>query len=367
MTKNLRIGSFNVQNLFQRAKALSYKDHDKVDELLKQIGIFQALITKSEYTEADKKEIVRLYLDLSDYITVRENRGKLFSKQGWKITGVKAAGYMNGWDGEIGFKPVSFEDVSRENTARVIREIGAGILCIVEAENRKTMRAFDSDLLKSRYRYELLIDGNDNRDIDVGLYSEYPVGRIRTHIFDRDGRSTIFSRDCLEVEVTLSDRQPLYILCNHFKSKGYDPEGTSDKKRKRQAEAVAKILESYDLEKDWVVVAGDFNDTPDSAPLRPLLEVPHLHDVLRLQFPADSMKRWTYYYEKFEQIDFILVSEPLKDRFSRAGVERRGIAYLGKKTTDSNGLVPVEKEFPGVTKWENAASDHGAVWAEFRV
>jgi hypothetical protein len=77
------------------------------------------------------------------------------------------------------------------------------------------------------------------------------------------------------------------------------------------------------------------------------------------------MKRWTYYYKKFEQIDFILVSKPLKDRFRKAGVERRGMHKLKKLTTSSNGLVDVEKEYDAVTHWANAASDHGAVWAEF--
>jgi endonuclease/exonuclease/phosphatase family metal-dependent hydrolase len=366
MAQYIRLGSFNVQNLFERAKALNYEDHAKVDGILAKIGELQDLIAKTVYTETDKKEIVRLYTgELSEYIEVRENRGKLFSRKGQQIIGVKANGKGDDWDGEVVFRPDSFKAATRENTAQVIKDIRADILCIVEVEDRPTMKSFDAQMLGSRYPYDLLIDANDPRGIDVGLYSKFPFGTIRTHMFDKEGKSVIFSRDCLEVEILLPNQKSLHILCNHFKSRGYDADNTADKKRERQAKAVAKILETYDLEKDWVVVAGDFNDNPESSPLQPLLTVPSLYNVLELEFKDDPMKRWTYHFDKFEQIDFILVSKPLKECFHKAGVIRQGLFDLKKMTTASNGKVPVEKEYDSVKKWADAASDHGAVWAEF--
>jgi hypothetical protein len=65
--------------------------------------------------------------------------------------------------------------------------------------------------------------------------------------------------------------------------------------------------------------------------------------VLELQFPNDSPKRWTYHYDEFEQIDYILVSAPLKQRFLGAGVERRGISDLNQLTAAS-GILDVETE-----------------------
>jgi endonuclease/exonuclease/phosphatase family metal-dependent hydrolase len=184
-------------------------------------------------------------------------------------------------------------------------------------------------------------------------------------MFDREGNKTIFSRDCLEIEVFLPNGQPLFVLCNHFKSRGYDMDGTADEKRQRQARRVSTILEKYDLTTDWIVVAGDFNDTPDRPPLQPLLNTQNLSDVLALQFPNHPQKRWTYHYDGFNQIDYLLVSNPLKEHFLRAGVERRGIYNLKKLTTASNGAVDLEQEYDTVTHWTNAASDHGAVWADF--
>jgi hypothetical protein len=105
--------------------------------------------------------------------------------------------------------------------------------------------------------YEMLIDANDPRGIDVGLFSKYPIKAIATHMFDKVGSTKIFSRDCLEVELETPSGQPLFLLINHFKSKGYDYDGTADAKRKRQATRVADILkEKYKLSQDWVVVGS---------------------------------------------------------------------------------------------------------------
>jgi endonuclease/exonuclease/phosphatase family metal-dependent hydrolase len=208
----------------------------------------------------------------------------------------------------------------------------------------------------------MLIDGNDQRGIDVGLYSKLEVGRVRTNIFDGPSRSRTFSRDCLEVEVKTVEGRRIFLLINHLKSKwGRDQVG-SDQRRERQARRVAQILdERYDLENELVVVAGDLNDRPDRQPVRPLLQKPHLHDVLKLEYPIDPDKRWTYHYEHNEQIDYILVSDKLKDSFREAGVWRRGIAKVDEY---SNGeTLPYDT----VTTWRNAASDHGAVWATFDI
>jgi len=365
MPKTFRVASFNVENLFGRAKVFTFQDQKVGERILQKVDEFRELLKKSEYTKDDKKRIVMLYQnDLKLYVEVREDRGKLFKKRGWTVTGVAANG-VGDWDGSIDFKQAQFSEQTRENTARVIKDVRADIVCVVEAENRMTLKNFDAHLLNSRYPYEMLIDANDPRGIDVALYSKYPLGGIWTHMFDKEGTQPIFSRDCLEVEVFLPNERPLYVLCNHFKSRGYDFDGMSDKKRERQAKRVAQILQKYDLTKDWVLVAGDFNDNPASPALQPLLSLEHLYDVLALQFPHNPLKRWTYYFKQFEQIDFTLVSEPLRDRFRQAGVERRGIYHLNQLTTSSQGQVDVEEEYETVRHWTNGASDHGAVWAEF--
>lgn len=367
MADTFRVASFNVQNLFKRAKILNLSNHDTVDKKLKKVGEFNKLIhQESDFTAAQKKQIVTLYKELKDYINVRENRGKLFKNKNKKEIEVVAQTGKD-WDGEVEFKREKFSEVGRKNTAKVIRSVEAHVACVVEAEDRPTLKAFDGHLLNYRFKYEMLLDGNDNRGIDVGIYSQFPLGGIWTHMFDKKGSRRIFSRDCPEYEILLPNDKSLFVLCNHLKSKGYDFDGTADERRKSQAEAIAKILKKrYDLSKDWVIVAGDLNDTPGSNPLAPLMNVPNLFDVLKLQFGNDFSKRWTYHYRgKFDQIDYVLISKPLKSVFKSAGVERRGIYNLKQLTQSTKREIPVETEFNTVTHWTNAASDHGAVWAEF--
>lgn len=363
MAGTFRVASFNVENLFSRAKILNLRSSTSVDDKLSKVDEFNKLIHKtSNFTAAQKNRILALYQELKDYIDIRENRGKLFNGSKTKVTAKSG----KDWDGEIEFKRDSFKQLARDNTAKVIKAVKADVACIVEAEDRPALKAFDTDLLNSRFKYEMLLDGNDPRGIDVALYSRFPLGGVWTHMFDKQGNSTTFSRDCPEYEVHLPNGKSLYVLCNHLKSKGYDFNGTADARRKAQAEAIAEILKDYDLANDWVVVAGDMNDTPDSGPLKPLVDVPNLFDVLELQFGNDMSRRWTYHFrKKFDQIDYVLVSKPLKDKFKKADVERRGIADLKKLTAGTNGAIPVQTEYDTVTHWTNAASDHGAVWAEF--
>jgi endonuclease/exonuclease/phosphatase family metal-dependent hydrolase len=367
---DLRLGTFNTENLFDRVKVfVEAPDFGLADSLLGMIDALRDLLAESTYTDAAKAQILDYYLDqkLDDYVLVREDIGKLWKyAPGGVIVGV-AAGGSGDWQGSIVFKRSEFNDRARGNTARVVKAAEADVLCVVEVEDRPALKAFDTHLLGSRYKYEMLIDANDPRGIDVGLYSKYPLGRLVTHMFDRIGRAPVFSRDCLEIEVLLPDGEPLYVLLNHLKSKGYDYDGKSDQKRKRQATRIREILGNYQLASQRVAVVGDFNDTPDSPQLRPLLTTPDLHDVLELQFGGDMSKRWTYHYRTFDQIDFLLVSRPLKDAFQAAGVIRQGIYGLHKLTSAPNASVAEEREYDTVTRFSNQASDHGAVWARFKL
>lgn len=354
MSVKLRIASFNVENLFGRAKIFTYKNQASGDKKQALIGQLQVELAKPVY---DKPKIIDLYKQVKDYVSIREDRGKL-----WKGVGQTsiAAGGVDAWDGSLVYKVAAFSDLTRDNTARVIKELGADVLCLVEVEDKPTLNAFNSQLLKSTYKFNMLIDAFDPRGIDVSVCSKFPIGNVKTHMYDSDAEGRIFSRDCLEVEIALPNKRTLHLLCNHLKSRGYGATSTNDAKRTAQARAIAKILtDKYDLTRDLVAVAGDFNDTPQSPALEPLLKLAGIKDVLALRYPADPEKRWTYHYKTNDQIDFILVSQPLQGVFHSAGVLRKGIFDLEKYSKEG------EKSYETVTSGANAASDHGAVWADF--
>ena len=119
-----------------------------------------------------------------------------------------------------------------------------------------------------------------------------------------------------------------------------------------------EIVGRFNLAKDLVVVAGDFNDTADHPPIHPLkslLATPNLCDAL------DSSKfngpRWTF-QTATQQLDYLLCSKPLFDRIQSVGIERRGLYH----PTSYGGQFP---HFPEVTSPATQASDHAAVWADF--
>lgn len=320
--------TFNVENLFGRAKVLNFSDHRSGDAKLRIIAHLQNELERTTY---NKPEIIRLYRQVKDYIkfnVIRSDVGHRIVYKSRNRYRVAADGKRD-WFGYIGFKRDKFDDDSMKNTAKVIRDIKAHVMCLIEIENRLVLKAFNSDRLNRMYPYNMLIDGNDPRGIDVSIYSKLKLGAVRTNIFHGTANSRTFSRDCLEIEVITDNGQSIFLLVNHLKSKSGRNQRYNNQRSQLQATSVNQILQSrYNLNSQRVVDAGDFNDTPSSAPLQPLLGNNQLHDVLELQFPSQPQERWTYHYNRNEQIDYILVSDPLSrsNVFQRAGVWRRGIA-----------------------------------------
>src|SRR5207244_1508254 len=129
----------------------------------------------------------------------------------------------------------------------VIRDVGGDVQAVVEADNRIALKKFSGIALQAiggqLYEHVMLIDGNDDRGIDVALMtrSGYEIVGIASHVDDTDGQGEIFSRDCPEFTVTTPAGERLVLLVNHLKSKGFGTQASSNKKRRRQARRVAQI------------------------------------------------------------------------------------------------------------------------------
>lgn len=382
----LRIATFNVENLFSRARILSLKDPEEIDRLL---GIFkqvQKLISSPTYDKELKDKVFELTIDLLRYIDFRKDAGSLGDwkkedRNGGEVTGFRINQGCKGrgdWTGEIIFKRQEFGEIQRENTGRVIKALDADILCAVEVEGMDVLKAFNNQVLKTKkFKQFVMIDSpNDPRGIDVACLTRHKILSLRTHVFDA-GKvfDPVFSRDCLEVALDVGLAQPVYVLCNHFKSQnGKTPKEKQDAadKRKDQAGTVAQILlQTYNLKKDYIVVMGDLNEDSSNAyqSLKPLFDVKDLYPVID---PASGIReRYSYHFgggkkgERLNQLDYIFLSAPLHEAVRSFGFERRGIAGIEKITSDEG--VPLQKSFPEVTTWDTGASDHAGLWVELDI
>ena len=375
----LRLATFNANNLFQRTKVFQLEGFSaEAAKVLEDLQKLEELLAMASYAEPTGTAIVKLLkkyefdnsrlMPEDRWFQINEVRGKLFRVKrvpaGAKTKSeieLVATG-SSSWMGWIELVRQNVNAVSTDNTARVIQAINADVLCLVEVEDRHTLDRFNRLTLKkfkASFGHNLLIDGNDPRGIDVGLLSRFPIRSVRSHIDDMapKKRSPIFSRDCPEFEVELPDGRTLWVLVNHFKSQGYGAQAANDAKRLAQATRVRELLSRFDLTRDLVVVAGDFNGLPTSAPLKPLLTTPGLFDVLKS--PLHNGPSWTY-HDGRQQIDYLLVSQPLFAKLSSVGVERRGLFHK----TNFGGKFP---HFPEVSNETTQASDHAAVWAEFQI
>jgi endonuclease/exonuclease/phosphatase family metal-dependent hydrolase len=347
-----RIGTFNCENLFSRPKIL-YLDGTPAEiaestAALKAAQALQAIIAKPVYSAADKTDIADLIEAGKGYFTLEKDRGKLTNNSGKVI-----ANGSTDFFGHVRFNTRTIKAEATSNTGKVIKALKADVLCIVEVENRETLGDFNSQVLTTKkFAQHMVIDGNDPRGIDVGILSNFPLNSLRSHVHEKSGTSKLFSRDCVEHEVLLPSGQSLWVLCNHLKSK-LGPAASSDARRKMQAQRIADILAArFDLTTDLVVVAGDLNDEPGSDPMSPLMNTPHLHNIVDT-LPA--AQQYTHIYQGNEsQLDYLLVSQPLKDALISVEIERRG-------------MHDVPGHFPTVTGEADAASDHAAIVAEFNV
>ena len=297
----MKIASFNVENMFRRAVVLDQENQQDAKPILEAYTAMTELLQQPAYSDADKRRILELLEKLellswkgkggakkasfsedSKWVWLRKVRGKLVSVHKDGTIEVVANG-RGDWIGWLELKRKEVNEQATRNTAAVIADMDPDILAVVEAEDRPALVRFNEALLKldqgedKTFDHVMLIDGNDERGIDVGLFAkdDFPVASMRSHVDDLGpGGTPVFSRDCPEFEFKVG-KDKLLLLVNHFKSKRFGMGSDADTRREAQAERVATIYNDRKKEGwKYIVVAGDLNDRPDSKPLAPLIKKP---------------------------------------------------------------------------------------------
>jgi len=237
----------------------------------------------------------------------------------------------------------------------MVQNHGLGVLALQEVENIESLRRFNRDFLATPFPYEVLLEGNDPRFIDVALLSHFPVKNLTSHRLEEhpEVQRPAFGRDLLEVDIfrRTGSRRLVKVFVNHLKSKfiPFDvrPEdrGAADeannRRRRQQAETVVRIVDRQTRSNERFVVVGDMNDNPESAPLASFRAetgwVDALVNVVESQPPPSSRNdedaprnaRWTSRFsvsggaDTFDLLDQIWVSASLASHVDHAQIERR--------------------------------------------
>jgi endonuclease/exonuclease/phosphatase family metal-dependent hydrolase len=368
----MRLASFNVENLFDRAVALNQSTWAEGRPALEAVTRLNRILNQPTYSPSDKAKILELLASLKldkkddggEFAILRQNRGHLISRK--KSGNVIVANGRTDWIGWVEFKTEPVNELATRHTAMVIRDVGADVQAIVEAEDRPALLKFQKILFKAvnaaPYGHTMLIDGNDDRGIDVALMTKptYDIVRIRSHVDDADADGRIFSRDCPEYTVQTPGGGRLVLLINHLKSKGFG--SNTGVRRRRQAERVAEIYEGLsNAGETHIAVVGDMNDTPDSEPLEPLVKGTDLKDIsthANFDDGAGGTRPGTFGTgTAANKIDYIMLSPPLFARVTGGGIFRKGV-WAGKSGT-------IWPHYDTMTRPEEAASDHAAIYADF--
>lgn len=367
----MRIAAFNVENLFDRARALNLSTWAEGRTVLERHARVNQLLGQASYSAADKQRIAELLDQLGlaaaddggAFVLLRQNRGRLVRRPrdgGLEIV----AGGRSDWIGWVELKTEPVDELATRHTAMVMRDVAPDVLGVVEAENRVALKAFSSVVLDAVGAEPLprvmVIDGNDDRGIDVGIMARagFEIDQIRSHVDDTDADGEIFSRDCPEYAITTPSAARLVVLVNHLKSKGFGRAADSNAKRMRQAKRVAEIYARLrDGGEANVAVLGDLNDIPGSAPLAPLLDDTDLRDISAHPDFTDDGRPGTYANgTKGNKLDYVLLSPGLFDRVTGGAVFRKG-AWGGKNGT-------LWEIYPTMEGPDQAASDHAAIYAD---
>ncbi|MEK6773259.1 MAG: hypothetical protein AABY64_04915 [Bdellovibrionota bacterium] len=205
--------------------------------------------------------------------------------------------------------------------AKAIKEIDADIVMLCEIGGPESLANFNELFLDSKYS-SALIEGNSNRNIDVGFLvrKELPFyfdlasnkNRSINFVYPHEKSQNPppvnkFSRDVAELKCfTKNVDQPfLILLLTHLKSR-LDPERKDTNGfERRKAELKTLVEIEQEIEKNYpsipIVMAGDFNGNAGTEntdeEFKPIYQSTSLKDILELA-NAPGPDRATFYQVK---------------------------------------------------------------------
>jgi hypothetical protein len=145
----VRLAAYNVENLFDRAKAMNLETWEEGRPVLERFAELSRLLGEINYTAARKRRMVELMIclgleesDTGPFVILRRNRGGLLRRPQTGGIVITADGRAD-WAGSLELRDEPINEEAMRNTARVMIDVKADVLGIVEAENRPSLGAFN--------------------------------------------------------------------------------------------------------------------------------------------------------------------------------------------------------------------------------
>ena len=179
------------------------------------------------------------------------------------------------------------------------------------------------------------ITGHDT-NIHVAVLSRFPIVARRPHTnenFLLDGRRLAVSRGFAEMDIQVNPRYTFTLIAAHLKSRLPSAIADEEEWRYEEAAALRRVIDAR-LAQDPaqnLAVVGDFNDAPDSKPLRAIIGrgTTRLFDTRPAERNGDAATSaeagreprritWTDYYAKddvYSRIDYILLGRGLQSHW----------------------------------------------------
>lgn len=240
----------------------------------------------------------------------------------------------HGWDD-------STYKIKLQNTARVIKDIGADIIGLQEVESETALKDLKAQLNRQGLYYPYYAFAKTrNSAVSVALLSRYPIQSAMKYPIDLTGHY----RDILEVKINLGS-ESLRVFVNHWKSKR-GPES----ERIRCAKRLQSRLNELSKDEPYVLL-GDFNshyeeyrtfvknrkfnDTEGKTGINHVLKTIDSNEnpitlkqlsscndcSYNLWYELPEEKRWSHQYKKYyEGLDNIIIPHSL--------VDGKGVEYI---------------------------------------
>jgi endonuclease/exonuclease/phosphatase family metal-dependent hydrolase len=199
--------------------------------------------------------------------------------------------------------------------ANVLNGLDADVIVLQEVEHTQILGAVVAELDEA-YPFHQVIDANDPRGIDVGVIARFEPDELISHqqaLFSKVGTDDPkyrYARDALEIRITFNERH-ITLFGVHYKSK----ENDDPDKRLAEAQYTRGLADTTTADDagTGVIILGDFNDVPGSAPVDwSVGSDPETYVNTASHVPESE--RWTFDYQgSLELVDHQLASPLLAE------------------------------------------------------